>query len=418
MDWTRAGAIVGLGAGLALASGTAKAERVVFINTEPVAVVNTNGQDPTLNSYNTTGFTPGTASGWPGLTEAQQTEYLYWLKEGSVPFDVIYTFERPVMGSYDMIVMGSADDAAAMFPGLGCSAAIGLADCDDANLENISFLFWGCLSADQQTDMHRVAFNTFAALGFGWGLENLTGSGQIMGSYTVTSLQFGNSCSNISGAQNCLGQHPGCTDPQQNSTSDLLARIGPRVDDGPPFLEITAPLDDSVVDPDITVTANVGDLYGGLVVELEVVEAKQTLVDDLPPYSWSLTGIPQGTWTLRVTATDADMNVVTDEVTMCVDLPACGEEPPGTSTGADSTGGGDTGGDTTTGATGSSSSGEPEPEPEPATTTTPINPTGFGEGPPDAGCQCQANGQGNGGIPAILGVLVMLGALSRRGRRR
>ena len=62
---------------------------------------------------------------WEGLTDDQRTELLYWLKEGSLPFDVTYTFERPVMGTYDMVVMGTDTDADALFPGLGCSPAIG-----------------------------------------------------------------------------------------------------------------------------------------------------------------------------------------------------------------------------------------------------------------------------------------------------
>ena len=416
MDWRHGGLLSTLALGTLAFPSTAMAERVVFINTNPVDIVNTAGQDPTQNSYNTTGFTPGMVSGWPALTDEQQQEYLYWLKEASVPFDIIYTFERPAMGNYDMIAMGSADDAAARFPGLGCSAAIGLADCDDANVENISFLFWGCLNETQQMDMHRVAFNTFAALGFGWGLENLSVSGQIMGSYTASALEFGDTCVNISGTQNCLGQHPGCADPQQNSTSDLLARLGARVDDGPPFVAITSPEHDSVVEPNITVTAAVGDLFGGLTVQLEIVEAMQVVVDEFPPYEWNLEGIPQGTWTLRVTATDADMNEVMEEISICVDLPACGEDPVGTSTGGESTGAGDeTGvaGDTTSG--GSSSTGEePDDDPPSLTTGVPQNPLTFGGDTPETGCQCRADGDNGGGAPAAFALLLLLGALTRR----
>lgn len=414
MDWRHV-VLPALALGLGLIPSTARAERVVFINTDPVVLINTNGQDPVTNSYNTTGFTPGALGGWPALSEAQKTELLYWLKEGSVPFDVIYTFERPMSGSYDMIVMGSQADNAARFPGLGCSAAIGLADCNDGNAENISFLFWGCMSAADQADMHRTAFNIYAALGFGWGLENLAVSGQIMGSYTANALHFGNSCVNISGTQNCLGQHPGCSDPQQNSTSDLLSRLGARIDDGPPFVQITYPENDTVVPSDILVTANVGDLFGGVEVALEVVGQDMQLVDEKPPYGWSLTGIPQGTWTVRVTATDADGNVVSEESTFCVDLPACGVETGGDDTGGSSTGGGDTTGDGTTGGV-DSTTGEPEPEPDPPSLTTgvPQNPTTFGGDTPETGCQCRADDQGTGGGPGALLLLLVLGGLTRR----
>lgn len=415
MDWRHAGVLPSLALGLAFVPTAAKAERVVYINTDPVVLTNSNGQDPVTNSYNTTGFSPGPASGWPALTDDQKNLLLYWLKEGSVPFDVIYTFERPMSGSYDMIVMGSAADNAALFPGLGCSAAIGLADCGDGNAENISFLFWGCMSAGDQTDMHRVAFNIYAALGFGWGLENLAVSGQIMGSYTANALQFGNSCVNISGTQNCIGQHPGCADPQQNSTSDLLARLGARIDDGPPFVQITYPMNDEIVPSDILVTANVGDLFGGVEVVLEIVGQDMMVVDERPPYGWTLEGIPSGTWTIRVTATDADGNVVSDESTFCVDTPTCGVATGADETTGDGTTGGSTGDGSSSGGS-SSSTGEPEPDPDPPSLTTgapPQNPTSFGGDTPETGCQCRADRGNEGGLGALL-LLLVLGRLTRR----
>ncbi|MCH9687563.1 MAG: hypothetical protein K0V04_39380 [Deltaproteobacteria bacterium] len=400
-----------------LVPGLAAAERVVFINTEPVVLNNAGGQDPTQDSYNTTGFVPGPASGWPGLTEAQQVQLLYWLKEASVPFDIVYTFQRPANGTYDMVVLGSAADNAALFPDLGCSAAIGIADCEDANDENISFLFWGCMNANDQADMHRVAFNIFAGLGFGWGLENLSVTGQIMGNYTVNALEFGNSCANIDGTQLCA-THPGCADGSMNSTADLTQRIGLRVDDGPPVVSITAPEDNTVVSPDVMVEANVGDLFGGLEVVLEVVEVGQSLQDNQPPYGWSLTGIPQGTWTLRVTATDADMNSVSEEVTICVDLPECGAPPASDSSGGgdSSTGGLDTsgGGDSTTGEILITTGDVDPPAPPPMTTGAPSAPTTFGTDTPETGCQCRANGSGAPGPGMTLLSLLLLGAFIRR----
>jgi hypothetical protein len=408
--------------GALLVPASAAAERTVFVNLDPVMVVNTAGQDPTQNSYSTMGFTPGLASGWPALTEGQRTELLYLLKEASVPFDIVYTFERPAAGSYDMVVLGTAADNAAMFPALGCSPAIGLADCSDGNLENISFLFWGCMNVADQADMHRVAFNLFAATGFGWGLENLTGTGQIMAGYSATSLEFGDTCTNISGASICAGGHVGCAANQQNSTADLLARIGARVDDGPPTVTILSPEDGTVVAPDIEVTAAVGDLFGGLVVQLDIVEAGVSQIDERPPYRWNLAGVPQGNWTLQITATDADLNVVSQQVSVCVDLPACGEEP-ADSTGADgtSTGADDTGGDefstevfdpsTSASASASTSTGE---EPEPVTSGAPLEPTSFGGDTPDTGCQCRARAQGSEGSGAASILLLLLGALPRR----
>ena len=51
-----------------LAASDAAAERVVFINLDAVVLNADNGQDPTLDSYTSNGFTPGPASGFM-LTE-------------------------------------------------------------------------------------------------------------------------------------------------------------------------------------------------------------------------------------------------------------------------------------------------------------------------------------------------------------
>jgi MYXO-CTERM domain-containing protein len=423
MAWRRAWTIGGAALGALALPGSAAAERVVFVNLDPVVLVNTAGQDPTQNSYNTMGFVPGPASGWPGLTDDQRTELLYWLKEASVPFDIIYTFERPAAGTYDMVVTGTAADNAALFPALGCSAAIGLADCNDGNAENVSFFFWGCLDAAEQADMHRVAFTTFAALGFGWGLENLTGTGQIMAGYTPTSLEFGDVCTNISGTSNCAGGHVGCPANQQNSTADLLDRIGPRVDDGPPTVTILEPADGTSFEagvPVIDVDAAVGDLFGGLAVELEIVEAAQTQLDEQPPYHWTLAGIPDGMWTLRVNATDADGNLVSQQVVVCVGLPECvgsgSTGADGTTAGVDDSAGAEFSTEVFDPSTSTSSSTGGEPEPPPVTSSgPPIDPTSLGGDTPDTGCQCRSGGSGAaGGAVWSLGLLLLVGGLIRR----
>ncbi len=389
----------------------AEASRVVYLNFDQTQLTDANGQDPTTNSFSSNGFTPGTITGWPGLTDEQKAELVYLMKEASVDFDITYTLERPVTGTYDMVVFGTDTDAAALFSGLGCSPAIGLADCDDGNAENIAFMFYGCLPAAQQSDMRRVAFNAFVALGFGWGLENLDVSGQIMGSYTLTALQFGNTCVPIDGAAGC--SHVGCTSGQQNSTQDLLSRIGARVDDGPPVVTITSPANGTVVDPDITVQAEVSDAFGGLQVTLEVVEPGQMLADSEPPYAWDLSNVPQGMWTLRVTAIDADGNSTSDEVGVCVGLDECVAEPGTTGDEAgDSSGSADDEGESTGDGSTSTGSGE-------ETGNTPIDPTGNptgGFGPPSSasGCHCTADPRHPNGWS---GGLLLLAALGLRRRR-
>jgi hypothetical protein len=306
---------------LVLAPTTVHAERIVYINLDQTVLTNANGQDPTTNSFSSTGFTPGTIDGWD-LSPEDHAELLYWFKEATIPFDIVFVDERPAVGSYDMLVFGTEANNTALFD-LGCSASIGLADCTDTNAQNISFMFYGCISAAQQADMKRVAFYGLTGLGFGWGLENLVGTGQIMASYSLSGLEFGDECTAISGASQCT--HVGCAASTQNSTSDLDAIIGPRVDDGPPVVTITGPANLSVVEPDVTIEARVEDAFGGLVVSLEIVETGDTLDDAMPPYAWDLVGVPDGMWTIRVSATDADMNSVAEDVVICVGVDDCGE---------------------------------------------------------------------------------------------
>ncbi len=404
-----------------LAPATVRAERIVYVNLDQTALTNANGQDPTTNSFTSNGFTPGTISGWD-LDEAQRAELMFWFREATVPFDIVFVDERPAVGTYDMLVFGDEVDNMELFADLGCSASIGLSDCDDTNLQNISFMFYGCISAAQQMDMKRVAFYGLTGLGFGWGLENLDASGQIMGSYTLSGLEFGDECTPIDGASTCA--HVGCAMGTQNSSDDLDNRLGGRVDDGPPVVTITSPMDQMVVPTDITVDATVEDTFGGISVQLEIVEVGQSLADDMPPYSWDLEGVPDGTWTLRVTATDADANMTTQEVVICVGVDECGQAVEesgssgpvvdGSSSGTPSDDDGeDTGtAETDTGVGESSGDGETGADDGAVDpTNTPVTAT-FGGDSAEAGCGC-TSASPRGGALALLSLVLV-----RRRRRR
>lgn len=404
MDWGskvwvgRSARLVGAATVLCIARPAA-AERVVYLNLDPQAINSNAGNDPAQNSHATNGFVPGSIGGWPSLSDADRQLLLYWFKQATVPFDIRFVLDRPAVGTYEMLVFGSEADNAALFPSLGCSAAIGLADCADADAEDISFMFWGCMPVAQQGELERVAFYGLTGMGFSWGLENLVGTGQIMGSYTLTGLEFGNVCTAISGTSQCT--HSGCGTGQQNSTADLNGVIGARVDDGPPVVTITSPTNYAIVDPEVTIAATVDDAFGGVAVALEVVEAGQSLDDDVPPHSWHLQSIPPGKWTLRVTATDADANVTMQEVVVCVGLDECNDEVGGSSTGGSSSDGGaadtSTGAaETTTGEVGSSSDGGGGNETGGAITGmgTTLTTGGFGGGDAAPGCGCRSDHRG------------------------
>ena len=401
-----------------LASSEASAARVVYLNADGVTLNADNGQDPTLDSYSTTGFVAGSVSGWPALTDEDKATLTYLMKEASRELDITYTWERPASGTYDMLVMGSDADAAARFPDLGCSPAIGLADCADGNAENISFFFWGCMDEAEQANLDQVAHTMFTGLGFGWGLENTGAFGQIMGTFVDNgdSVEFGTVCTDISGTPTCA-EHETCAAGMQNETDELLARIGARVDDGMPTLTITEPADFAVVDSSFTVTADAEDGFGGMTVELLVVEAMVTQIDEKPPYSWSLADVPDGQWTVQVTATDIDGNVRAEQVTVCIGSDECPAEA-GDSTGGDesSTGAAEDTGDASTGDDeGGSTTGSADDDDGGGggTDPGPIDPTGLGQNiEPDTGCQCRAESRG-AGLVALL-PLTLLGFVRRR----
>ena len=401
----------------------ASAQRTVFVNLDQQAVNTNSGNDPSLNSYASNSFVPGTLDGYPALDAEQRAELLHWFKQATVPFDIHFTLERPAAGNYDMLVFGSEADNGELFPDLGCSASIGLADCTDADDENISFMFWGCMPDNQQMDLRRVAFFGLTALGFGWGLEGVGVSGQVMGTYSLSGLDFGDSCVAISGASQCT--HSGCAAGQQNSSADLTPALGARIDDGPPTLTIESPANFALVDPDITITAAVADTFGAVAVTLEIVEIAATQDDDVPPHNWELSDVPEGMWTLRVTATDADANATSAEVVVCVGLEFCGGAA---DTGAASSEGG---GDTSTSTSGGSSEGESGADSSStdvaassdggmvsgvgSSTMTTSASGGFGGGGADTGCGCNSDSAGGRGF---LGLgLVGLGLVARRRRR-
>ena len=152
--WGRASAAAALLAGIGAFGVASEAQaREVYINLEPTTLVDNNGQNPVTNSFSSGGFTAGPVSGMT-LTEPQREELLFWLKEATFPFDITYTFDRPAAAGYDMVVFGTDTDHAERFADIvGCSTAIGLGDCVDAELENVAFVFYGCLGTEEQSDM-------------------------------------------------------------------------------------------------------------------------------------------------------------------------------------------------------------------------------------------------------------------------
>lgn len=368
---------------LGLAPADAAASRVVYINTEPVMVVG-GMNDTTMNAINVNGFMDTEMDGWVAATPEQVGELVWLLKQTTLAYDVEFVTERPAAGPYDMVVFGSADDHAAAFGG-NCSVQVGISDCLDAGGESIGFLFWGCLGEADQLDPHRVAFHTLGALGYGWGMENVQGTGQVMASYSASGLKYGEQCSMLSGASACT--HEGCPMGQQNGSADMLARHGARVDDGPPVIEVLSPLPDTQVGSPFDVVIAVDDAFGGITTSLNLVGfGIDPVVDDTYPFGWPGIAVPNGPLTLEITATDADGNVVSTQVPVCVGEPCeTGDDTSGTETDTS-----DGEGDTTGSSGGADEVGADE------------------GGSSSGGGGCSTQGSGGAGALALLGLAALL----------
>ncbi|MFO7562174.1 MAG: hypothetical protein R6X02_05995 [Enhygromyxa sp.] len=376
----------------ALAPASADASRVVYVNTDPVTI-SAGANDPSADQISVNGFMDTDMDGWAGATPEQREQLLALLKDTSVDFDIIFTLERPAEGPYDMVVFGSADDHQSAFGGT-CSTQVGISDCGDAGGVSIAFSFWGCLGDEDQLDPHRVAFHTLGALGYGWGLENIAGTGQVMSGYTSSALKWGTACANLSGAGNCT--HVECGADQQNSSADLLAALGARVDDGPPILTVLEPQPGAEINGPFDVVVDIDDAFGGLSAQLELVGAGvDPVVDDTWPYRWNGLQLGDGPVTLRITATDADGNEVSTDVPICIGG-GCPEPGDG-----DGDGDGDSGGD----GDGDAEAGGTE-----------------GGGDPGVGGDRGSSGGGCAAVrpqePGGAGALLMLGLLGLLGRRR
>ncbi|MFO7563673.1 MAG: MYXO-CTERM sorting domain-containing protein [Enhygromyxa sp.] len=389
----------------ALVPARAEAKRVVYINTGPVTVLAGDQNDPAADTISVNGYTPTSFAGWNGATEEQRQELLHLLKQTTVYWDVVFTLERPAVGPYDMIVFGDAGDHASAFGG-ACSPQVGIADCDDGNGVSIGFLFWGCLDESKWFDPHRVAFSVLGALGYSWGMENVSVSGQVMGSYSNFGLKYGDSCVPVSGTSNC--NHQLCPAGQQNGTAEMVARHGARVDDGPPELVVLEPAVDALVSGPFDVVVEIIDDFGGVSAELSVVGLDAPpVVDEDWPFRWNNVELPAGSQVLEITAYDFDGGQTTTQVPICVDM--C--DATGDGDGEPGDGDGDPGdGDPGDGEPGTDDGDEPE---------TTAGGGGFvpiGGEEADVGCSCSS--APGGSALTGLGLLGLLGLGLRRRPRR
>lgn len=175
---------------------------------------------------------------------------------------------------------------------------------------------------------------------------------------------------------------------------------------------ILSPAEDLNLPPgsDVEIEAEITDDHDGAGWKIMIYKDGE-LVDDRPSFNfqkqWSLSGLPQSVYTVRVQAIDHDRNIGFDEVVLHV-----GTEAPGS--GSDSS----TGSETTAEPTASSSDGGADADT--SETQAPASDSAGGSGSAtgqassdDDGCACGVDGS-----PASTAPLAVLAVLTLRRRRR
>ena len=268
-------------------------------------------------------------------------------EQATEPFGVRIVYETPPPKHlpYTMVMVGGAPDSLGM-PSQSISTAC-IIDCADAWWRDTVFTF-----TENATDIKTLANAGLGALGHAWGLDSLDDQQYIMFPYSSSNAPvWSDTCAPFSQdwPPNCKPTHAQfCPDGGQNDVAELMAYFGANsVDDVPPTVTLTSPADGAMLDPGDTlvVEVDVTDNFEGVGWRLMVPELGQ----ELPAYnkekSWTLPGVPKGSYTIRVEAIDHDRNMGSAEAKIYVGVepePATtgdastGEEP---TTGASSSGG-------------------------------------------------------------------------------
>jgi len=346
-----------------------------------------------------------------------------------VAYDKVPPPELP----YQMVMMGGQPQDVGFGGGtLGVSCS---SDCGDRWWRDTTLAF---TEASSQTNTLATVALQEAAHAFGLG--HIDGQNMIMYPYaTPGSKVWAQGCTDYNDATgpiNCKPTHDiWCGGEMQDDNAELLAYFGANSPDTePPVVEILTPEDGIELPPgsSVELEAEITDNHDGAGWKLMIYQ-DGNLVDDRPSFvfekSWTLNGLPEGTYVLRVQAIDHDRNIGAAEVTVYVGTPeettesaatteteSSGTDGSGTdgsgTDGSDSDGSGSDGSASGNSASGNSDSGNSDTSlPTTATATA-----GEDGGDEMEGCACASaqQQQRSGGMWLLAGLLGLLGRRRRR----
>ena len=239
-------------------------------------------------------------------------------------FDVVVTTERPADDvDYDMEMIGQWSPLA----GGGFLGIAPKIDCFDGDGGDLSFTLD---PADlSPPDTAKVVLQELAHT---WGLEHVDSTGDLLFP-TVGNApdpKFEDQCSPIVySPQQCPDQHAlFCETPgDQNSHAEMLMLFGPRQPDTvAPTLTILSPPDGAQLLADFHLVIELHDDVAPqqFATTVEFIGGFSSDVDLAGPgvFPIALTDVPDGAWTVRVTASDPEGNAAMQEITVQVGEPA------------------------------------------------------------------------------------------------
>ncbi len=359
---------------------------------------------------------------YPGFagSEAQALAIIETFESQLAPYGVRIAYEEkpPPELPYAMVMMGGTPQMLGMQSGvLGVSCS---SDCGDRWWRDATLAFTSAANASQTNTLATTALHE-AAHAFGLAHIDLSpNSGYIMHPFVDNSERvWAEGCveyNDATGGINCKPTHDiWCGGGAQDTHAELMAYFGANSPDTePPVVEILSPPDGQTLEPgsSVELEAEVSDNHDGVGWKIMIYKDGE-LVDEQPAFTfqktWSLSGLPEGEYLLRVQAIDHDRNIGADEVVVVVGQSSSSA---GSGDSAGSTGDTDGTGDGTASDGGTSDGTASDGETSDSDPASGTSATGSADDDDAEGCACASGDRPRPGSAWLL--LPLLALLGRR----